>query len=317
MNKVTLLKSIVIEMTSLGLFLSSQTAVANSVSKAYVDRQIDGLWQQIEQIKALVNNQVAGLQGPVGPKGDAGPMGPPGAVGLPGPIGPQGEAGAMGPRGETGPQGPMGPPGETGYTVSPDPVSASETVAKNYAVGDVALGGAVFFVENPDKSGKGYHGLIASLKNNANSVNWNGQHGIFGVYNLAVNAKANGIGAGRNNTYMIMAMQALHAKVVSDNTLATYAAQTCADYCIGENGKTKCNTNIISDDESPALGYADWYLPSLAELNLMFHAKQLKLVGSYWSSTENTVSEAYFQSQDGQSYAAKSATMNVRCVRAF
>lgn len=313
MTNMNILKSTIAGLTALGLVAISQTAFANSVSKAYVDAKINDIRQQLDEIRNLITSQTAGLQGPpgpVGPKGDPGPMGPPGKAG---PAGPMGPPGPTGPQGETGARGPMGPQGEAASQSS----ISSENVATSYAVGDRALGGMVFFVENPDEFGKGYHGLIASLKDNATDVNWNGQHGMFGAYNLEIGAKANGIGAGRNNTYLIMAMQGLHAKIVSEKTLAPYAAQICADYCVGENGKVKCDRNIVSGDESRVLGYADWYLPSLAELNLMFHADKLKLTGSYWSSTENTVTEAYYQSQDGQSYTMKSASINVRCIRMF
>jgi hypothetical protein len=55
-----------------------------------------------------------GLQGVAGPKGDTGERGPQGLQGQPGPMGPKGADGAKGEPGPVGPQGPVGPVGPQG-----------------------------------------------------------------------------------------------------------------------------------------------------------------------------------------------------------
>ena len=60
---------------------------------------------------------LAGIPGPMGPRGEPGPpgcqgeRGETGPQGVTGPQGPQGATGPMGPRGEPGTRGPAGPPG--------------------------------------------------------------------------------------------------------------------------------------------------------------------------------------------------------------
>ena len=79
-------------------------------------------------------------------------------------------------------------------------------------------------------------------------------------------AYADGVGAGKANTAIIIANQGY-----GDG--ATYAARICNEYSVTVDGVT----------------YGDWYLPSKFELNLLYLQKSV--VGgfannSYWSSTE-------------------------------
>lgn len=70
----------------------------------------------------FTEEQLAGLKGPQGPKGEqgpageTGPQGPQGIQGLTGPQGERGLTGLQGPEGPSGPQGPQGPVGPQGET---------------------------------------------------------------------------------------------------------------------------------------------------------------------------------------------------------
>ncbi|AEV27914.1 hypothetical protein SpiGrapes_0050 [Sphaerochaeta pleomorpha str. Grapes] len=127
------------------------------------------------------------------------------------------------------------------------------------SIGDYYQGGVVAYLYT---SGFGYvsgevHGIIAA-KNNQGSIRWyNGTNELVGVSNTSV-------GAGLANTNAIIAKQG----AVS----TSYAAGLARSYTGG--------------------GYADWFLPSLGELTLLYHNSaligNLNLDGSnYWSSNES------------------------------
>jgi hypothetical protein len=117
--------------------------------------------------------------------------------------------------------------------------------------------------------------------------------------NTTTNATGIAISTGKANTATIIASQGA----------GVYAAKLCDDLVVGV--------------------YKDWYLPSKAELNLMYTnigqgaAAPLSNVGSfatdfYWSSSEylNGAWGQYFG--DGYQYNYdKGYTLNVRAVRAF
>ncbi len=296
-------------MLGLALFAVGHTAsAANNVSKEYVDGRFNSL---DARINSVINNIHKNEAGAIGPQGPAGPQGVAGPQGSMGPAGPQGPAGAQGPVGAQGPAGPMGPEGPPGTCVGD-----AESNVEMYAVGQHAFGGVVFYVDGSNVLGtKGAHGLVAAKIDNSDNVTWNGFGGSPGSYDITTNAKGNGIGAGRNNSLLIMSVQSLNARLSPKPlSLATFAAQVCASYCVSEEGKL-CSK--ISSYGKSVVGYADWYLPSLAELNQMWDGKVLNLSGLYWSSTEDTETEAYFQSNDGQGYGAKDAGARVRCIRSF
>jgi hypothetical protein len=251
-----------------------------------------------------------GLQGPAGerglqgPAGETGLQGPPGERGLQGPAGPMGLQGPEGERGLQGAVGPMGPAGPAG--VIPDDIIS----AKTYTVGQEALGGIVFYVDGSTTLGtQGYHGLVAAKEDNEVEINWNGSNN----QDFVTGAKANGFGAGRHNTDIIVATQAFSAHLNKEN-LSTYAADVCVSYCVSENGETNCtqstpNSNIVS--------YGDWYLPSAYELSKMWESEILNLSGQYWSSTESSASEAIYQNEYNQSPGPKNSGIQVRCIRSF
>ena len=91
-------------------------------------------------------------------------------------------------------------------------------------------------------------------------------------------------------------------RIIIQAGAGSYAAQLCANYKGGN--------------------YADWYLPSIYELNLLY--LQQNVVGGfanlcYWSSTEGSNDDAWRQFFDigSQSNYSKFSTFGVRAVRAF
>jgi hypothetical protein len=71
-------------------------------------------------------------------------------------------------------------------------------------------------------------------------------------------------------------------------------------------------------------GFSDWFLPSKAELNLMYwNVKQKSLgglgSGEYWSSSQNTIGWAWIQRFDDgrQDNNSKVNLYSVRPIRAF
>jgi hypothetical protein len=131
-------------------------------------------------------------------------------------------------------------------------------------IGEPYGGGIVFFVYDD-----GQHGLIAATADQSTGIRW-----WAGSYTNTM-AKADGVGAGKANTAIIIANQGY-----GDG--ATYAARICHEYQVTAGEVT----------------YGDWYLPSKFELNLLYSQKDV--VGGfanffYWSSTEDNSNGAWGQ----------------------
>ena len=169
-------------------------------------------------------------------------------------------------------------------------ITGAGTVATPYVIsdsvhhiGDSYGGGIVFYVYD-----NGRHGLIAATADQSTGVIW-----TTAAYQSTVsNAVRDGVNGGQANT----------ERIIIQAGAGSYAAQLCANYTGG--------------------GFADWYLPSKYELNLLY--LQQAVVGGfannyYWSSTENDNYDAWFQYfYDGnQYYSAKYYTDSVRAIRAF
>ena len=142
----------------------------------------------------------------------------------------------------------------------------------------------------------GQHGLIAAPTDQSEGIQW--YNGSF----TDTNASRGGVNAGGYNT----------ERIIINQGAGSYAAQLCANYQGG--------------------GYGDWYLPSIAELNLMYlnigpgAPSPFTNVGGfatdlYWSSTESASTHALSQNfLDGTqpgSFSSKGRTFRVRAVRAF
>jgi hypothetical protein len=168
--------------------------------------------------------------------------------------------------------------------------------ADTHAIGDSFGGGIVFFVYDG-----GQHGLIAATTDQSASIRWYG-----GSY-TNTRARADGIGAGLNNTAIIIANQG----PVDGNA---FAATVCNEYSVTVGSVT----------------YGGWYLPSKYELNLMYenigpgNALGLGNVGGfasnyYWSSTEGENLRAWSQKLGNGNLGlnGKDNVIYVRAVRAF
>lgn len=168
--------------------------------------------------------------------------------------------------------------------------SSWETFAVGtHFIGESYGGGIVFWVD-----ATGQHGLIAATSDQSTGLQW------YNGTNRVTNATGDGVGAGKMNTTLIIAMQ------TNDNTAGSFAALLCANLVITSGG----------------VDYGDWYLPSKYELNLMFLQKAT--IGNfasnfYWSSTEFNNFEAWelFFIGGSQGIAGKNLALYVRAVRAF
>ena len=188
---------------------------------------------------------------------------------------------------------------------------------KTYAIGDVALGGVVIWVDE-----MGQHGLVCSLDNLSNGIAWM-EHDDVNSFNINFTS-GNGIGAGKLNTTMI-----LSSNDVQKLSNTNFAALLCATY-----SKTDININNLYDDGGGTItiSYADWYLPSVYELSLIYPNKDLISAvcqdnggtglsnGEFWSSNQNSQTAAweYFMSDNTPSWTSKnSKNVAVRAVRSF
>jgi chondroitin AC lyase len=167
---------------------------------------------------------------------------------------------------------------------------------KHY-IGEKYGGGMIIWLDET-----GQHGLIASLSDQSNGIQWrNGmskksQH--FGDHNdRIINSRSDGIFAGQMNTSLII------SQLTEDNVTGNFAARVCVECGVG--------------------GYGDWYLPSKAELQLIYELRN-EIGGfnndMYWSSTEFNVGFVWgqnFQGYGGQYTQNKSTDYAVRCVRKF
>ena len=202
--------------------------------------------------------------------------------------GPQGPQGPPGIQGSQGIQGELGPPktAGTGISIVSDAISVTP-----HTIGETYGGGIIFYVYD-----NGRHGLIAATADQSTGIRWNAGA------NVRTRAKAdNGVGAGKINTFLIIAIQELGTV-----TVPNYAARVCNEYSATVGGVT----------------YSGWYLPSRWELNELYEERSEVpgLSGSYWSSTEdNDVSKAWTQlfPMGGKMAAGKSTTNRVRPIRAF
>ncbi|MCK4561540.1 MAG: hypothetical protein KAT78_01410, partial [Flavobacteriaceae bacterium] len=188
---------------------------------------------------------------------------------------------------------------------------------KTYAIGDVALGGVIFWVDET-----GQHGLVCSLGNLSNGIAWM-EHDDVNSFNVNFTS-GNGIGAGKLNTAMV-----LSSNDVQKLSNTNFAALLCATY-----SKTDININNVYDDGGGTItiSYADWYLPSVYELSLIYPNKDListvcqenggvgLLGGEFWSSNQYSKTAAWeyninFNSPSPSSKNSKNVA--VRAVRSF
>ncbi|AMK75615.1 MULTISPECIES: DUF1566 domain-containing protein [Methylomonas] len=107
---------------------------------------------------------------------------------------------------------------------------------------------------------------------------------------------------------------------IGEKPAGDFAAKVATNYRVQEDGVTPC-TGIPGEH-----CYADWYLPSKAELYELFQ-KQNVVGGfyeltTYWSSTEHSTNYAWVKSFDPvpgvvENPQLKNSTFRVRAIRAF
>jgi hypothetical protein len=170
----------------------------------------------------------------------------------------------------------------------------SAPAAPAYNIGDTGPAGGIVFYDKGNNSG-GWRYLEAA-SSDAGSVSWATGYDVDGT-------KVE-IGSGKQNTQII-----INYMMEAGNNAP--AAQVCKQYRQG--------------------GYSDWFLPSKAELNLMYwNLKQQELGdfgnGKYWSSSDNTgdglwasawaqrFSDGY---QEGSMVHNKGNAYSVRAIRQF
>ena len=191
-----------------------------------------------------------------------------------------------------GPTGPTGPTGLAGPTGATGPTGAAPTFT--YKVGDTGPGGGtIFFVDRYDEY-VGFTYLEVAPSSTQVTRTWVPTSGQ-GV--LVTGADSMALGAGYQNTIDIIAQ--------GHTDTATCAAVYCSELSSG--------------------GQSDWYLPSLAEMRMVWDVVYLQLsAGSfsssiYWTSSEFSLNNAHYLPFAGGATAAasKGNTYLVRPVRRF
>ena len=256
------------------------------------------------------------ILGVVAATAPAGPQGAAGTTGAQGPAGPQGATGltgAQGPAGPTGPRGPAGVPqagndvGDMQYwdgsqwqivpVIKPD-ASIKPTLTlcdgiptwvlyycpgtSPYTIGETGPAGGKVFYVTDG----GTHGLEAAPVDQSTSASW-------GCYGVSIpNANNTALGAGTTNTAAIV------NACSDDNT----AAQVADSYVFN--------------------GYSDWFLPSKAELDLLYKNRAV-LDGfnqiTYWSSSQTDTNfglSKYIATGNSLNFL-KTTKFSVRAIRAF
>lgn len=154
------------------------------------------------------------------------------------------------------------------------------SLSGKHTIGEEFEGGIIFYLDST-----GEHGLIAAKEDQKKSKWYNGKF-------VETGATGSGIGAGKQNTAVIVKAQAT----------GEYAASICEGLVLN--------------------GYDDWFLPSKDELRLLKEKKTI--VGGfngifYWCSTEYNSHYAWAQNFNNglQNYGNKNSAPSVRAIRAF
>jgi hypothetical protein len=169
-------------------------------------------------------------------------------------------------------------------------VTAAPPVTQEYKIGDTGPAGGVIFYVNPQAGEWKY------LEAAPASTEWSGIR--WGARGVNAGGKGAGVGEGKSNTQTIL-------KAMNEIGESVPAVQQCVNLNHG--------------------GFRDWFLPSKAELNLMYSNLKLNNLGGfknewYWSSTEVNSEQAWRQNfSDGSQSNGnnKDYTYYVRAVRQF
>lgn len=171
-------------------------------------------------------------------------------------------------------------------------VFSFDLYSSDYAVGDVGPTGGYIFYADSSGDYDGWRYLEAAPVDISGTKVW-------GTFNFSVyGADGSAVGTGAQNTL----------DIIAGDAYSTNAAHACADYSV-----------TVGD-----ITYADWFLPSKGELDLMYDNLHVNGLGGfqsnyYWSSSEANDSFAWGQGFDigPQGYDSKFHYGYVRPVRAF
>jgi hypothetical protein len=169
-------------------------------------------------------------------------------------------------------------------------VSGSLAAQSTYRIGDKGPAGGYIFFDKGNNFG-GWRYLEAAPGDFVDRVEW-------GLMSVAVEGTASELGAGKQNTQHLVQLLDEYREM-----------DRAAQYCV------RLNYN----------GFNDWFLPSIAELNLMYQ-NLYSVIGVgfradwYWSSSQFGAYGAWgLNFSDGAQYGnlAKTNTCFVRAIRTF
>ena len=176
------------------------------------------------------------------------------------------------------------------YAITENNISAygNEVSFTTLSVGQTGPGGGIVFFDKGNANG-GWQYLESATSDQSTDLVW----GCYSTTNIPGTQVT--VGSGAANTSLI----------VAGCNEANFAAKLCNDLTLG--------------------GQSDWFLPSRAELYLMWKNLHQNGLGNfnisdgYWSSTEAFSSHAwYFDNSYGAAFTSnKGSTLYVRAVRAF
>ena len=139
---------------------------------------------------------------------------------------------------------------------------------KSYSIGSTGPAGGKIFYVNPNWAADGWRYLEASTADLSGEYKWGPLWVNSETYrNYGINyGTEEGVGKGKSNT----------EKLKNAGITTLPAAEACVNYRGG--------------------GYSDWFFPSIGELRLMYEKKTVigNLSGSYWASTEGSLSDYSF-----------------------
>lgn len=158
----------------------------------------------------------------------------------------------------------------TGINISGNTISAT-----TYSVGDVYEGAIVFYVDSTKQHGLAYRSVNQGNGGLSNSTT-----------NTNVSAAGSGVGTGVQNTAIWNAALITSTNISgSTATNDNGAAQLAAVYSVESDGTT-CPTPSTSSN--PNICFGGFYLPSLAELELLVQSGLLnRPSGTWWTSTSD------------------------------